>query len=86
MSKDLFFCKANIEQLDIAMNMIEQGRAYLKEQGIDQWQNGYPDAESIRQDLINEKGYFLTDGERLWAYLCMDFDGEPAYNDIKGNG
>lgn len=80
----LHFRNANQEQLNIALDMIEQGRTYLKNQGIDQWQNGYPNAESIQQDIDNQKGYFLTDGEHDLAYLCMDFSGEPAYNDIKG--
>lgn len=56
----------------------------MKNQGIDQWQHGYPDKNSILQDIHNGKGYFLTDGHDCFAYLCMDFDGEPAYNDIKG--
>lgn len=83
MSK-LYFCNTNTNQLDIAVNIIEQGRDYLKKQGIDQWQNGYPNAENVQQDINNNKGYFLTDGENYLAYLCIDFDGEPAYNDING--
>lgn len=61
------------------------GRAYLKSQRIDQWQNGYPNQSSIEQDIASKKGFFLTDGTELFAYLCMDMDGEPAYNNIKGN-
>lgn len=80
----LYFRKANKNQLNIAVNIIEQGRTYLKNQGIDQWQNGYPNPESIQQDIAHSKGYFLTDGTEYLAYLCMDFDGEPAYNEIKG--
>lgn len=85
MRKDLFFCKVRAEQFDIAMDIIVQGRSYLKSQGIDQWQNGYPDNNSIQLDIDTEKGYFLTNGKDVFAYLCMDFDGEPAYDDIKGH-
>ena len=85
MEKNLYFCNVKTEQLDAAMEIIEQGRAYLKSQGLDQWQNGYPNKDSILTDIQNEKGYFLTDGQHQFAYLCMDFDGEPAYNNIKGN-
>lgn len=84
MSKDLFFSKAVTEQLDIAMRIIEEGRSYLKAQGIDQWQNGYPNETGIQQDIAEGKGYFLTDGENCFAYLCIDFDGEPAYDNING--
>lgn len=84
MSENLYLKKAVMEQLDIGANMIEQGRAYLKSQGIDQWQGGYPNRDSVWQDIEAEKGYFLTNGQDYMAYLCMDFDGEPAYNEIKG--
>ena len=85
METNLYFCNVKKEQLEAAMKMIEDGRTYLKNQGLDQWQNGYPNKDSILADIQNNKGYFLTDGQHHLAYLCMDFDGEPAYNDIKGN-
>lgn len=84
MDHTIFFQKATPEQLSEAVTIIEHGRAYLKSQGINQWQGCYPNAECIRQDISQEKGYFLTDGQHCMAYLCMDFDGEPAYSDIKG--
>lgn len=77
--------KGKISDTDLAMSIIDQARIHLKEQGIDQWQKGYPDAECIRNDFANERGYFLVDsnGEYM-AYLCLDFDGEPVYKDLVG--
>lgn len=77
--------KAQPQEFGQAMELIEQGRAYLKAQGIDQWQQGYPDADCIRGDLAAGKGYFFTDGKEILGYLCIDLDGEPAYQDIKGS-
>ena len=71
-------------EFDQAMKLIEQGRSFLKSQGIDQWQQGYPDEACIRRDIQAEKGYFLTDGTAIAGYLCLDFDGEPSYRGIKG--
>lgn len=73
------------EELDKAMGFINDAKAYLKAQGIDQWQAGYPDRDCIARDIAGHKGYFLLDdaGEAL-AYLCIDFDGEPAYEGLKG--
>lgn len=84
MEKVLFLRKAELEELETAFGIIRQGREYLKMQGLDQWQGEYPDRESVRQDLAARKGYFLTDGVAAMAYLCMDFDGEPAYREIQG--
>ena len=34
-----------------ALAMIQQGRERLAAQGIDQWQDGYPNLESIQGDI-----------------------------------
>ncbi|MDD3412271.1 MAG: GNAT family N-acetyltransferase, partial [Eubacteriales bacterium] len=71
-------------ELDAAMRLIDQAKAHLKELGVNQWQTGYPDRACIRQDIERGRGYFLTDGAALRAYLCIDFDGEPAYDHLRG--
>lgn len=68
----------------LAMSFIDQAKAHLKAQGIDQWQTGYPDLACIETDIDLQKGYFLTDGQTPVGYLCIDFEGEPAYLDLKG--
>lgn len=68
-----------------ALAMIQQGRERLAAQGIDQWQDGYPNLESIQGDIRQQKGYFLLeDGERA-GYFCLDFGGEPAYQALEGH-
>ena len=77
--------KAELNQLPAAMELINDGKQYLKEQGSDQWQTGYPDEADILEDIRQGKGYFVTDGTQPLAYLCVDFEGEPAYAQTKGN-
>lgn len=72
------------ENFELAMEMINAAKQHLKEQGIDQWQNGYPDEACIHRDIASQKGYFLSDGSRALGYLCIDFDGEPAYDKLNG--
>ncbi len=72
------------EKVDKAMEIIESARAHLKAQGIDQWQQGYPDLPRIQKDAEDEIGYFVVDNEEILGYLCIDYRGEPAYNDLKG--
>lgn len=71
-----------------SMEIIEDARAYLASQGSDQWQDGYPDETVIRSDIQKQKGFILEWSEGgqpvIAGYLCLDFDGEPAYERIKG--
>ena len=70
---------------NIAMDIINQAKAYLKEQGIDQWQTGYPNVETILGDIATQKGYFIMEDDRIFGYMCIDYDGEPAYLELKGD-
>ena len=68
----------------IAMDIIDQAKAYLKEQGIDQWQTGYPNIEAILSDIEKQRGYFFLEDGEIFGYACIDYEGEPAYKELKG--
>lgn len=67
-----------------AMRMIDSAKKLLHDEGVDQWQNGYPDDACIRRDLQDGKGYFAESAGKKIGYLCIDFDGEPAYRHLQG--
>lgn len=76
---------AELNELDAIMEIINMAKIHLKEQGIDQWQTSYPDFSDIKSDIDNKKGYvILCNNSEIYGYLCIDFDGEEAYNDIDG--
>ena len=75
--------KAGEEQ--IAMDIINQAKVFLKEQGIDQWQTGYPNMEAILGDIEKQRGYFFLKDGVIFGYAFIDYEGEPAYNELKGS-
>ncbi len=75
---------ANLENINCAMDLIQMAKKHLKEQGIDQWQSGYPDDTCIKNDILTGKGFFIEDKNQFLGYLCIDFDGEPAYHHLNG--
>lgn len=77
--------KATKGEETLAMEIINQAKAYLKAQGIDQWQTGYPDLSAILGDIAAEKGYFLLENDMVFGYACIDYEGEPAYRELKGD-
>ena len=67
-----------------AFEFINDAKKYLKENGVNQWQNGYPNISTIERDAELERGYFIIkDGEEI-GYVCIDFGGEPGYEKIDG--
>ena len=75
---------AALSEVELAMDIINQAKAHLRAQGIDQWQTGYPDRDCLERDVRTGKGYFLEEDGIPLGYLCVDFDGEPAYDHLNG--
>ena len=75
---------ARPEELEVCYAIIDSGREFQKEQGFVQWTEDYPSREIILDDIRQGKGYVLKTDGRTAGYLCIDFDGEPAYQEIKG--
>ncbi len=65
------------------LSIIGQARAYLAAQGIDQWQDGYPDEEVVSQDIGDLQGYVLTLDGTVFGIATITFDGEPSYDVIE---
>lgn len=68
--------------LPVVMDIIKQAQAYLAAQGIDQWQNGYPDEEAMRNDIALSQGYVLEWDGHIAACVTIAFDREPSYDTI----
>lgn len=77
------FRKTLKTDVDEIMNIIGQAQAYFKEQGIDQWQNNYPNVETINNDIDSETSYVLLKDGRVVATAVVSFDGEETYNHIR---
>jgi len=55
-----------------------------KNDGSTQWQNGYPNEQTVLNDIQNGFGYVVEENDLIIAYAAIIFDIEPAYEDIKG--
>lgn len=75
---------ARMEESEICMDIITEGKNFQNEQGFTQWTDDYPNIDTIRNDIQNTKGYVLKMDHKIAGYMCVDFEGEPAYADIQG--
>ncbi|MGI6027801.1 MAG: GNAT family N-acetyltransferase [Candidatus Heteroscillospira sp.] len=76
---------AQEKDIEICSAILESAKAFQREQGFVQWTDDYPNIDVIRDDVKNSKGYVVKSGEKIAGYMCIDFDGEPAYDKIEGN-
>lgn len=76
--------KATFIEIPAIWEILQQAIQQRKQDGSDQWQNGYPNEQVIHNDISKGYGYVLVDNNLIIAYAAIIFDIEPAYNDIKG--
>lgn len=76
------FRKTDIIDINHVMDIIKQAQTYFKQQGINQWQNNYPNTETIRKDIENNYSYVLIKEHNIIATAAISFDEEKTYNQI----
>ncbi len=81
---DYSFRKANIADLPRIWEILEGAIQRRKQEGSDQWQDGYPNPTVVRNDISQRAGYVLSDGEVITAYCALLINDEPTYATIKG--
>ena len=76
------FKKSTKSDIDNIMKIITQAQNYFKEKGIDQWQNNYPNAEVISNDIVKGESYVLIKDEQIIATTVITFKKEKTYETI----
>ena len=74
--------KATKADLPAILEIIDAAKAYLKEQGINQWQAGYSTNQDIEKDIEQKISYVLmVDGE-IAATAALWPDRDVNYDDM----
>ncbi len=76
------FRKANLEDLNGIMDIIKKAQDQFKRDGIDQWQNNYPNREIIKEDIEKDESYILSKDGKIIGTMFFSFGGEPDYDTI----
>lgn len=66
------------------MKIIRHAQENLRLQNIDQWQNHYPNEDTILNDIGQGHSFVLYDEacEKVVATVAVSFDGEETYQNI----
>ena len=73
---------AHPNELDQIMDIIQAAKENLREAGIDQWQDGYPDLDIIFDDILENRGYVAVIDRQIAGYAALYKGNEAAYNEI----
>ena len=74
--------KATPADLPAVEALYEEASQFLRAQGIDQWQDGYPNGEVFLRDVENGTSYVLEENGKVAATACLGLGREPTYDTI----
>ncbi|MGI6623301.1 MAG: GNAT family N-acetyltransferase [Clostridiaceae bacterium] len=78
----MIFRQAENKDIDRIFEIIKQAQEYLRQKGIDQWQDNYPNLDIIKNDIENKECYVLQINDDIIATVVLSFKGEKSYNKI----
>lgn len=85
MTEHIQLRRASMEDLAVIWPLFEQGIEKRRLEGSEQWQDGYPNLQSISADIEKGYGYVCLDSEgEIVGYVATIFDIEPAYEILEG--
>ncbi|WP_338406953.1 GNAT family N-acetyltransferase [uncultured Flavobacterium sp.] len=78
------FRKAEIDETSTIWDILLQAILRRKEDGSNQWQDGYPNPEVVQKDIEKGEGYVLVEGKSIIGYCAVLVNDEPEYEKIEG--
>lgn len=78
------FRKAEISDKNMIWEIIQQSIERRRIDGSTQWQNGYPNEQTVESDIAKNFGFVLTVNDEIAVYVALIFNDEPAYSSIEG--
>jgi len=81
-NSDLHIRSATFSDLPQITELFDISRKTMSEQGIDQWQDGYPFREDIENDIVNNRAYVLYSDDTLVGYFAYTTGKEDVYENM----
>lgn len=81
---NLKFRRAKISEIPEIWNIIQDAIQRRKEDGSNQWQDGYPNPDVLQNDIQKEAGFVLTENDTIIGYCAILINDEPEYENIEG--
>ena len=72
--------KARLGDVPAMAGLYDLARAGLRERGVDQWQDGTPNADSAREDIESGVGWVLEEDGVVLATAAVYVGHEPTYD------
>lgn len=74
--------QATLADIPIILTIIEDAKVFLRNSGVNQWQDGYPNQQVIEQDIALGQLFVFTDCAEILAMAVLQTTEDMSYRDI----
>lgn len=74
--------QAQLEEVDFILELTRACGRHMRENGIDQWDENYPDRERLVQDIASETLFAYRENDRILGIVVLNETQDPEYGDI----
>ena len=78
------FRQANYSEASQIWQILKDAIKRRKEDGSNQWQDGYPNMEVVKSDIEKKIGFVFTQNDTIIGYSAVIINDEPDYINIEG--
>lgn len=76
--------RSKLEDIPTIMTIVNEAKNFLKSSGSTQWQSGYPNFDTIKNDINLKQAWNLIVNNKLVAYTACVIGKDPNYQEIDG--
>ena len=80
----IFTRRAQNSDVDKIVQILNDAISFLKESGSSQWQSGYPNRETVEEDIEKQVAWVLTVDNEVAGYAAVVIGKDPNYAKIDG--
>ena len=80
----IFTRRAQNSDVDKIVQILNDAISFLKESGSSQWQSGYPNRETVEEDIEKRVAWVLTVDNEVAGYAAVVIGKDPNYAKIDG--
>ncbi len=75
---------ATLNHKNDILKIINQAKFYMKENNLNQWDENYPNIETVSCDIKNKVNYVLIDDKKVIGTFVLIFEEDETYKNIEG--
>ena len=77
----MIIVKAKLEDLDRILEIVDEAKEFLRQNKVNQWQDGYPDRDIFINDILNNCLYVVKEDKEILGFFSL-YNYEETYEKI----